>query len=319
MQHERLLDLLAFLLDARRPVPANEIFEAFPKEYAGNVDARERKFSRDKEALRELGVPIEHVVGDEPEETGYRIDREQFYLPDIRLTPAERAALYAVGAAAQAGAFPLRTELAHALTKLDAGAKGRRETPVQPPILAEARRPELEQLLAEAVAERRRVTLVYPPETRERTVDPYAFSLRRGRFVLVGFCHLRGGIRTFAAERIARCAPTKRDARVPEFEVPADFDPAPHLPRHPWDVRVHAPVEVTLSFAPEQAESGPHALGIEPGRPVATTNVEGLLSQLLSLGGVRVEAPESVRDRLRARLEALRDAFERGEPLEERP
>src|SRR4051812_9431119 len=110
---ERLLDLVAYLLAQKRPVPARQLFEEVAAQYQGAPDARERKFSRDKEELRALGVNVLfHEPSDEDEEGGYTIDRSAFYLPDVKFTPEERAALFAVGAAAQAGAFPLRSELA---------------------------------------------------------------------------------------------------------------------------------------------------------------------------------------------------------------
>src|SRR5437016_12017319 len=117
---ERLLDLVALLLDASEPVPFAELRRAFPDDYGGGRESAERKLMRDKAELLALGVPIEYVQPDDDRELGgYRVDRKQFFLPDPQLLPEEAAALYAAGAAALATrAFPFALDLAHALRKI---------------------------------------------------------------------------------------------------------------------------------------------------------------------------------------------------------
>lgn len=308
---ERVLDLLALLLDARRPVTTSQIFTAFENEYVGTPEARDRKFSRDKETLRSLGVPLSFIGPDEDDdEGGYVIDRAQVFLPEINLTAQEQAALFAVGAAAQSSAFPMRSELGYALTKLRTSSTGNAEF-ASSVVATPSRRPSVEATMMEAVAARRRLQLVYPPESAERTVDPYAFSARRGRFLLVGFCHLRNGIRTFASDRVKSCRFEKTQSTRSQFEVPEGFDAEPHLPRHPWQIRVHAPVEVELSFAPSLANSGPRELGAPTSGVFSVTNLDGLVAQVLSLGnGVVIRRPQDARERLLHALDALADAHE---------
>jgi proteasome accessory factor B len=305
--HERLLDLVSYLLAARRPVPATDIYEAFPKDYIGSPDARERKFSRDKERLRELGISLVHEKDPDGEESGYSIDRAAFFLPDIALTPEERAALFAVGSAALQSALPLRSELLFALTKLRASTAGGEER-AQPVILSQGeRRAEVDDLIARAVAQHKRLRLRYGGDARDRLVDPYAFSVRRNRYSFVGYCRMRRGIRTFHADRIVSCSLEFPDSAGPDFEVPANFNPSPHLPVHPWQLRRHAPVAVTLAFPPALSESGPRALGVEPGQPVPATNLEGLLAEVLALGeGIRVVGPPKAQDRMNEMLSGLR-------------
>jgi predicted DNA-binding transcriptional regulator YafY len=93
---QRWLDLIAYLVGRRLPVSVGELMERLPA-YAepwaqGDEKARKsvrRKFERDKDELRELGIPIETVpyrVGPLGEEvTGYRIRRKDFYLPYLKL------------------------------------------------------------------------------------------------------------------------------------------------------------------------------------------------------------------------------------------
>lgn len=306
---ERVLDLLAFLLDARHPVSSTRIFQAFEGEYAGSPEARERKFSRDKETLRELGVPVTFIAGDgEDDEGGYVIDRTQAFLPEIDLTAQEQAALFAVGAAARASAFPMRSELGHALAKLRASSAAGSELSAGV-AATPSRRPAVEATMMEAVTGRRKLRLVYPPETGVRIVEPYAFSARRGRFLLVGYCHLRQAVRTFASDRVTSCAFDNTASTKPQFEVPEGFDPRPHLPRHPWQIQVHAPVPVVLSFAPELAGSGPRELGVPESGRFFSTNLDGLVAQVLALGaGVSIVEPPEARLKLFDALDALAGA-----------
>src|ERR1041384_5405641 len=96
---ERLLDLVALLLDAREPVSFPELREIFPDDYGGNRESASRKLERDKAELQALGVPIEFVAAqdDERDIGGYRIDRSKFFLPDPRLPPAEAGGGSAAG------------------------------------------------------------------------------------------------------------------------------------------------------------------------------------------------------------------------------
>jgi len=93
---QRWLDLIAYLVARRLPVSVEELMEGLPayaQQWAVNHEkAREsvrRKFERDKDELRALGIPIETVpyrVGALREEvTGYRIHRKDFYLPYLNL------------------------------------------------------------------------------------------------------------------------------------------------------------------------------------------------------------------------------------------
>src|SRR6476659_6200431 len=87
---ERLLDVVAFLLDAQDPVSWAQLREAVPEDYAqGSEDATERKFERDKAELLELGIPLTYVQGDEDRKDGYVIARDQYYLPDPGFTQEE--------------------------------------------------------------------------------------------------------------------------------------------------------------------------------------------------------------------------------------
>ena len=121
---ERLLDLAALLLRASEPVSWREIQEQFPEDYGGSGEAAIRKFERDKAELLELGIPVRWVGGDEDLSAGYLVDKEDFYLPDLKLPPEDLALLYLAGSAALAQrAFPYARDLAHAMNKLSFAAR----------------------------------------------------------------------------------------------------------------------------------------------------------------------------------------------------
>ncbi|WP_431859284.1 helix-turn-helix transcriptional regulator [Micrococcus terreus] len=99
---ERIVSLLWLLLTAGRVGRTREYLRGHIDAYAeqSSEDAFERMFSRDKETLREIGIPLE-TVGDaapqkgteEGEQTRYRVDRSRLTLPDVQFDDSERLAL----------------------------------------------------------------------------------------------------------------------------------------------------------------------------------------------------------------------------------
>jgi proteasome accessory factor B len=327
---QRLLDLAALLLKAAEPVSWREIQEQFPEDYGGKGEAAIRKFERDKADLLELGIPVRYAAGDEDLPAGYHIDKDEFYLPDLRLPPEDLALLYVAGSAALAqGTFPYARDLAHALNKLsfaarapgaseaaavatrrlsaDAGAGG-------PGVVAQW----LEEL-SRAIAHKKRAHLVYLGAERraptERDVDPYGLFQRSGAWFLVGFCHLRKDIRTFHLSRIERLTVNSAAPRTPDFTIRKDFSVAELAAREPWEYHVHAPVrcrvrldtpvseEVLASFGARskvKEEEGGVVVEVE------ATNAEGFMRHVLSLGdGAEILGPKALRERAGGLLATL--------------
>src|SRR5258705_1287592 len=107
---ERLLNLTAALLTAARPLTAADILERVPgyPEGQGNKATFQRQFERDKEALREMGVPLSLVElpGANPPETGYLIRRDDYALRDPGLEVDELAAINLALAAVRLDGLP---------------------------------------------------------------------------------------------------------------------------------------------------------------------------------------------------------------------
>ena len=92
---ERLTNLVALLLETRRPLTLEEITHELRGQYPVRDPARRTAFERDKRQLRDEGVPLEQTVlsGDRAGATGYWIDRSRYSLPDLGLTDDETRAL----------------------------------------------------------------------------------------------------------------------------------------------------------------------------------------------------------------------------------
>src|SRR6266571_5305334 len=103
---ERLVNLVALLLDTHRPLTLDQVAELVPG-YEASGESLRRMFERDKEELRGLGVPVERAPIDAwGTEEGYFIDRGAYGMPEVDLAPDERAAL---ALAARACSGPTRS------------------------------------------------------------------------------------------------------------------------------------------------------------------------------------------------------------------
>jgi proteasome accessory factor B len=238
---ERLLSLVVCLLSARRYLTATQIRAAVPG-YPESFDAFKRMFERDKEELRDLGIPLEtgtNAAGDE--ELGYRISRQAYELPDIRLEPDEVAML---GLAARVWR---QAELAGAadgaLLKLRAVGADPQDDVSQPRI--EPRVQTAEPAfgpLWQAVRDRRPVAFVHRVPGRDtalrRNLEPWGVTYRRGHWYVVGFDTDREAERVFRLSRIEGTVtftgPVGSVTVPPGTDVRAaikDWDHEPSFPR----------------------------------------------------------------------------------------
>src|ERR687897_313186 len=92
---ERLLNLVALLLAAHRPLTFSDIREKLPAYAQQDPASAKRMFERDKDVLRENGIPVELAPTDLWEvEEGYLIPKDRYYLPEISFTAEEISALF---------------------------------------------------------------------------------------------------------------------------------------------------------------------------------------------------------------------------------
>jgi proteasome accessory factor B len=244
---ERLLGLVVCLLSTRRYLSADQIRAAVPG-YPEQDDLFKRMFERDKEDLRELGVPLEtglnHPFDDDP---GYRIRQQAYELPELRLEADEAAVL---GLAARVWR---RAELAGAaagaLLKLRAAGidaaslDGTDEDPSVQGIEPRLGTPEPAfGPLWEAVRDRRPVTFSYRgagrSEPQRRELEPWGVVNRHGRWYVAGRDRGRDATRVFRLDRIAGpvkfCGPAG-SVTVPDGtdvrELVSDWDSVPAAER----------------------------------------------------------------------------------------
>jgi proteasome accessory factor B len=323
---ERLLDLVALLLDSKRPVTWPTLREAFPDDYGtGSYEACERKFERDKAELLDLGIPLTFIKGGDEQEDGYLVDRDAYYLPEVSLTADELAVLYAAGAAAlSSGVFPGSQDLAHALRKIGFFADAPPTTPkvrVELGAVADTKElPERLEALWAAIGARKTVSFDYfsprASASTHRRVDGYGLALRRGVWSLVGFCHLRQQLRTFQVHRMRGVRANTARPKSADYEVPADFRVDDHVATWPWQHRFHEPIDVevllTNELAPLAKTLFPVAPRSDPRGSLVTvraTDLDGLVTTVLSLGpSAKVLGPEQARARHRALAMKLLEA-----------
>lgn len=205
---ERLLSIVVLLLSARRYLTADEI-RAAVHGYPEADEAFKRMFERDKEELRDLGIPLETgLTNPLADELGYRISRRDYEL-EIQLR-ADEAAMFGLAARVWEGAM-LAGAATGALQKLDAvgvgedtGDEASGSVPGIAPRLF-TREPAFGPLW-EAVRDHRLVTFHYRAqsgtETLKRTLEPWGVVNRAGRWYVVGHDRLRGATRVFRLSRI---------------------------------------------------------------------------------------------------------------------
>lgn len=206
---ERLMNLVIALLSTRQFLTAERIRESVAGyEESASDEAFSRMFERDKNELRDLGIPLEiGPVSRFSSVEGYRINRDAYELPDIDLTREEAAA---VAVAVQLWESPeLATAVEGALLKLRAaGVHVEPENGVAsvPAVPARTRgaEPVLGRLLAAIDAGQ---AVRFPHRTSgdeyiERDVLPWGVVTQHGRWYLVGHDNARDDVRTFRISRI---------------------------------------------------------------------------------------------------------------------
>ncbi|RZS80083.1 proteasome accessory factor B [Motilibacter rhizosphaerae] len=224
---ERLLNLLLALLATRRPLTKQELRRLVPG-YPDSDEAFDRSFERDKDELRELGVPVEtgSVSGTDlfADEVGYRVRREAYALPEVAFTPEELTVLALAARAWQSAA--LSGPASRALLKLQASGAGVDDAAVagiEPRVSSSE--PALLPLW-QALRDRRPVRFAYrrgsAGEATTRTVEPWGVVARAGRWYLVGHDRDRSAPRVFRLSRITGAV--RPLGRPGEVEVPADVD-----------------------------------------------------------------------------------------------
>jgi predicted DNA-binding transcriptional regulator YafY len=225
-------------------------------ELAEKLGVSVRTLHRYMEMLDEMGIPVYSERGPYG---GFSLVRG-YRMPPLVLSPEEAVAV-SLGTslvselwgrlyqdAAQGALAKLdnllpdeqRSEVAWARRSLIATRLHRSDQRVLAPTL---------ETLRQAIRENRRVQMSYRsmnnPEPTQRELDPYALAFRSGWWYLIGYCHLRQGLRTFRVDRIQELTPSGQS-----FDWPEGFDVRQYLDQEFQD---QPQVRARMRFAPQAA------------------------------------------------------------------
>ena len=332
---QRWVDLIACLLGRRTPMTVDEIFEAVPAyrrksgpEGTPDPASVRRMFERDKDELRELGVPIDTVqfslnYGVEQAD-GYVLRSGAFYLPYVRIVEASAAgespprssadrptftrdeldlALGALREAAEIPYSPFAEETRSAYRKLTfdmdsvhAESAVRRLAPPGRAALGAAVRD-----LSDALRRRKRVEFRYHGlmrgETTDRDVAPYGLFMEHGAWYLVGHDELRDARRVFHVGRMEDVRVNRSAPATPDYEIRDDFTLDEYVERESWQLGdserdITARVSFTYPLSLWAARNGYGALVEESsdGDVVRVFQVSHVRPFLLWLLGLRGQA-----------------------------
>ncbi|MER7797781.1 WYL domain-containing protein [Microbacterium sp. NPDC096154] len=312
---ERQLNLIVALMATEFGLTKQQILETvsgYRQRAGAKADALEKMFERDKDDLRDLGVPIE-TIGDSADpndlrEARYRIPKAEYDLPsDITFTPAEVAILALAGSVWSEGSM---SKDAHSgLRKIRAlGIE------VDEPIIGFAPRMTAREpsfaTLRDAIEACRVVAFDYlkPGEehARRRTVRPLALIDYEGRWHVSAHDVDADGERLFLLSRIVGEVVPQRERFDPELREGAGERATRGLQE--VAARNQALLEVTPGSegALRLTRRGvPAAQGIR----VPYVDLHIFADELASYGPeVRVVEPAALRDAVIGRLRAARHA-----------
>lgn len=209
---ERQLNLVLALVATPNGLSKDQILssiQGYAERTSGDRRALEKMFERDKQDLREAGIPILTLGAvDDPEnnqESRYTIPKTEYELPeDIAFSPAEIAMLNVAAAVWSQGSLSGAAQ--SALMKIRSLG-----IDVDEPILGFAPRVNLRDAAFPALQTANEkalvVTFAYlrPGDARAqtRTVEPHALLEYEGRWHLFGLDQTRDAERTFLLSRIA--------------------------------------------------------------------------------------------------------------------
>ena len=313
------MNLVIALLSTRTFITADRIRQVV----AGYADspsdeAFSRMFERDKNELRDLGIPLEtgRVSQFDPTE-GYRINRDAYALPAVELTADEAAA---VAVATQLWESPeLITATQGALLKLRAA--GVDVDPADGVAISTATLPgvrgneETLRTVLQAIDNGQAVQFGHRRDRSEpyttRTVEPWGVVTHRGRWYLIGHDRDRDAPRTFRLSRIADDVTTIGPPGAVHKPDGVDLRELVRLAVADWPTGTRARVWVAAGRATalrrQAVDEAPMTLGGRAGE-VITVEVgmfDRLAREVASYGADAVALePQSLRDDVIARLKA---------------
>ncbi|MDE0319696.1 MAG: WYL domain-containing protein [Acidimicrobiaceae bacterium] len=311
---ERVMELVMYLLARDVPKTREEIWRDTGL-YApdGTTDKRQldsarASFERDKALIRNLGVRITESI-EHDGATSYTIRREDYFLPDLQLTPDEQLALRFAAARVDIGET-WDLEAVAKLTSTETAASGGDGSLSADVALETAAAQQtagsLLPRLAAASAERAQVRFAYGG--RRRDAQPLGLLCRAGYWYLAA--REDGVVKTFRVDRM------ESDADVGERGAfaRADVDVAALLPSEPMEIDfgddfvARVQIDATMAQQPT-AERGRVVERHDDGSVTVTVRVRNRAAfrvWLLDMGRhAVVESPPELVDEVTSWLRAL--------------
>lgn len=203
-------------------------------EIARRLEVDPRTVRRYIVMLQDMGIPIE---GERGRNGAYRLGAG-FKLPPLMLTNEEALSLIlSLRVAQQTTLTGAPVAVEGALSKIERALPDSLREQIQDILQTldmvvatpsgVAASPEIVATISSAARHQQRVQLCHQGHDgsiTERVVDPYGVVYRVGRWYMVGFCHLRGDIRTFRLDRILSTTLLQET-----FEPPIDFNLLEHV------------------------------------------------------------------------------------------
>lgn len=255
---ERLLNLMAALLETPRPLTADQLRQRVPG-YPEETASFRRAFERDKDDLRQMGIPLRVEIAQDGrrDREGYRIPPEEYYLGDPGLEADELAALQLAARVVRVVGTATGDDAAgedETMWKLGGGPQlsendGQRNSE---PLAELPVDPRLTELFS-AIVDRHRIHFDYSGGSR--SVDPHRLDYERGRWYLSGFDHDRADRRSFRLDRMQGSV---------TIDTAVTFEPPSHRPGvqlEPWQLGNETPFVARLVVDNDQAPWATRHLG----------------------------------------------------------
>ncbi len=255
---ERLLNLIAFFLNAREPKSLEEISKI--EGYRGkSPEALRQSFYRDRKELAQMGVLISY----DPIEEGYYLPSEKKYLPRINFTLEDITALRLLKQLVEESAyFPWRDELRIGLQKILLEAEPEEEPNFSLPLAINLKtynqQDEVSKEIEQAIMLRKEISFFYraPREkkAKEWVVQPYLLFQKEKAWYLVAYSPEHSDYRTFRLSRIqGEVKILNEDEEEPDFQRDPNFKPEKFFFMFPWEYGSAKPIEVKVRFSPKAA------------------------------------------------------------------
>ncbi len=336
---ERIATLYLTFLSNPGGLSFAKIREHLPGAYgSGNDDDREaarRKFERDKDELRGLGLELRYYAvndtlpdGSRSREAVYVAAEEMQQLPELNLTEDEVRMLASLllGAISDPDAQRSRRRelLRSAAFKLLYGYPALAQSVAEAPPandadISEDAQDNTDRLarIHEALSRRRLLTIEYTDKTgrtESRNVAGRGLISHRGRWSLVAYCRRARDIRMFYVDRIASLNMSDEGyAPDPSFDIQ-------RYSLHPLAIYVEPARPVRLEIAEDREEAFldflngvPESLHVrreDERMYFQTTNPTALFSWMLRHPGVVTKlGPPELRERLAAHRETIRRRY----------